>query len=267
MLILGSDANRQQEGEPKSSSETQRVDSAEEANHWWKHCIPWPLSHSAPGPGWVGSGSIGISGKERLQSEAPELFSFLVLSVVHPRSLHERCHSRSSHFIFYIKCNLSLSFAELSTMLSYSFVFYPCSNSIFFPFFRILLIAPAILCDCLYCPRVAGTACAARPPEEDPGRTAIRLPPPCQEEFPLWRRCPAPTPLAGFANTDCGSMDMSCASLISGPSRLAFDALYMWPIIYGNLICPWPCHSMAESHVLAFQNISWLQWPSTCGNV
>lgn len=99
------------------------------------------------------------------------MFSFLILSVVHPKSLHVRCHSKSSHFIFYIKYNLSLSFEGFSTVLSYSFVFYPCLNSSFL-FSESWMPQPfCVTASTATC--ATGTVCTARPPEEVPGWMAI----------------------------------------------------------------------------------------------
>lgn len=121
MRIFGGDANRQQGGQQKAASETWSLGNPEWAKHWWKHCILWHHSCSAPGSqeGKTLASYRGFSYQG--------LFSFLALSLDHSKLFHVWCQPKISHFISYIKYNLSLFYEEFSTTLS-------CSAQIF-PFF------------------------------------------------------------------------------------------------------------------------------------
>lgn len=221
MLIFGSDAERQQEHHPKALSETQSFGSSEWAIHQWKHCILRHYSHSAPG--FQGK-RHSILGKEKLW--LPGLSSFLILSLVHPKSSHVRCQPRISRFIFYINYNLSLTLQRVlhnAVFLCFR-VLYPCSNSLFFIFqnpsncpnlyFRLSLPLRAVIRD----------GCIAHLFGDVPAWRAIRLPLPCQERVQLSRLFLPPPTLLGLLCKHWlkQQRDVMLASCLSRLASMAF---------------------------------------------
>lgn len=252
MLILGSDGNTQQEGQPKTVSETRSLDNPEWTKCWWTHCGAWHQSRSAPGSlgrtrrGFLLSFSfLWILRRHSMQDASPAFpTSPFLWDTIH---LYPSRVLADAEFLLFLLPSLfpspTLSFQNPSE----------CSNH----YFQLSLLPHAAFRNSLCC---SATRRSSR-------WKSIQLPPLSQELSQLQRHVsPTINSLACFASTDCSCIEIPWASPHALPGWLfmlfIFDPLSVETSHALDIVTPklkamsWP-----------LQNILWLVWLNPDENV